>query len=81
MIPGQPADAAIGAVDLHAMAVRGEIVEQRVMRDHNAVREARRAAGILEIGDCLAIGGRQGALGSVRRLLPPSACRALASNK
>ena len=37
-----------------------KIVEQRAMGDRYAVREARRAARILQIGDFVRVGGRQG---------------------
>ncbi len=51
VIPGQPGHAAIGVADFHAVAVRSKIVEQSLVRDDDAVREPRRAARILQIGD------------------------------
>ncbi len=51
VIPGQPRDAAVALLDLHPMAVRGQIVKQRMMGDRHAMRETGRTAGILQIGD------------------------------
>ena len=59
VIPGQPRHAAIGRFELHAVRVRRKIVEQRVVRDRDTVREARRPAAILEVGDMIAVGLRQ----------------------
>ena len=55
--------------------MRMEVVEQRVMRDRNSVREARRTTRILEIGDVAA--SRLGQIGfgrfdTVERI--PRAC-------
>src|SRR5207248_2275166 len=49
VVPGQPGDAAIGILDLEAEAVRVQIVEQCAMSDGDAMREARRAARILQV--------------------------------
>ncbi len=51
MIPGQPRDAAVALAQHHAVTVRGKIVEQLAVRDRHAMREARRSARILQIGD------------------------------
>ena len=56
VIPGQPGNAAIGIDQLHAVAVRGEIVEQRAVRDDHAVRETGRSAGILQVRDIVRAG-------------------------
>ena len=47
------------------MGVRTEIVQQRLVRNGNAVREAGRTAGILQIGDVAAVRLGQGNVGSV----------------
>ena len=73
MVPGQPGDAAVGVDDLEPDAVRAEIVEQRVVGDRDAVREARRAARILQIGDVVRpwpSEGRPGAGSIVVEALP-----------
>ena len=54
MIPGQPADDAVGLGHLQTDAVRAQIVEKRPVSDGDAVREAGRAARILEISDIVA---------------------------
>ena len=57
VIPGQPRDAAIAVAHLHPDRMRGQIAEQRRMRDRDPVRKARRSAAILQIGD-VGRGGR-----------------------
>src|SRR3546814_18369343 len=49
VIPGQPRNAAVAALQFHAVRMRRQIVEQRAVRDRDAVRETRRAAAVLEI--------------------------------
>ena len=68
VIPGQPRDAAVPVAHLHAVTVRGEVVEQRAMGDRDPMRKARRAARILQIRDRVGVGdgqrrGRRGAGG------------------
>ena len=60
MVPGQPADAAVGRLDFKADAMGMKIIKQGAVGDRDAVREAGRAAGILEIGDLVRICIRQG---------------------
>src|SRR3954462_1845794 len=59
MIPGKPRDDAVGILDLQADAVGTKIVEQRPVRDRDAVGEAGRAARILKIGDVVSARGRK----------------------
>ena len=72
MIPGQPGNAAIGIHQLHAVAVRGEIVQQRAVGDDHAVRETSRSAGILQIGDIVRarFGERRCGRVAVRQRIP-----------
>ena len=63
VIPGQPRHAAVALHKLHAVRVRGKVVEESRVRDRDAVRKARRAAGILQIGDVCAARARQRHLG------------------
>ena len=51
MVEGQPGDAPVALADMHAVRMGGEVRHQRLVGDDDAVREAGRAARILQIGD------------------------------
>ena len=65
VIPGQPADAAVALLHLHAMAVRRQVAQQRMVRHRYAMGEAGRTARILQIGDLFGLRLRQVARGRV----------------
>ena len=68
MVPRQPRDTAIIgiAIEVHPLAVPGEVVEQRTVRDRDAVGKTGRAAGILQVAD--RVGVERGQLRRWRRL-------------
>ena len=63
VIPGQPRYDTVTIAGFHAMRMAGKIGEQRFMGDGDTVREARRAARILQIGDIGRLGLRQCGIG------------------
>src|SRR3546814_15887683 len=72
VIPGQPRNAAVAALQFHAVRMRRPIVEQRAVRDRDAVRETRRASAVLELAGLAGLLlGESRDWGGACRELPP----------